>query len=78
MRKFIRIIKQKRSCDKIILTAMNRMIKLNELEITTLINMLSVAAAKELDEKELAFVAAALTQMGSVLETIAAIKYTDK
>ncbi len=51
---------------------------MNELEITTLINMLSVAAAKELDEKELAFVAAALTQMGSVLETIAAIKYTDK
>lgn len=49
---------------------------MNELEITTLINTLSVAVAKELSEEELSFVAAALTQIGDTLATIAVIKYT--
>ena len=51
---------------------------MNEFEVTTFINTLSVMIAKALDENELIFVAAVLTQIVSALETIAVIKYSEK
>ena len=52
--------------------------RVNEFEVTTFINTLSVMIAKELDENELIFVAAVQTQIVSALETIAVIKYSEK
>ena len=52
--------------------------RVNEFEVTTFINTLSVMIAKELDENELIFVAAVLTRIVSALETIAVIKYSEK
>ncbi len=45
------------------------------LEFTTFLNTLAWAVAGELNETELALVAAALTQLGDVLATIAVLKY---
>ncbi len=47
---------------------------MTELEFTTFLNTLAWAVANELSEKELDLVAAALTQLGDTLETIAVLK----
>lgn len=48
---------------------------MNELEFTTFLNTLACAVAENLTEKELALLAASLTQIGDILATIAVIKY---
>lgn len=47
---------------------------MNEAEFTTFLNTLALAVSSELTEFELSLVAAALTQIGDTLATIAVLK----